>query len=111
MLAEALFAAGENAEASRMIARFEAERPRCVGCVGARGVLAARAGDRAGARAAETDLAARPRGIGVLLWRARIAATLGDRAAASTLVREAVARGYAYDGTTHTEPQIGALFP
>ncbi|HEU4556363.1 MAG TPA: BTAD domain-containing putative transcriptional regulator [Longimicrobium sp.] len=111
MLAEALFAAGENDEASHLIARFEAERPRCVGCVGARGVLAAHAGDHARARAADADLAARPRGIGVLLWRARITAALGDRAAASTLVREAVARGYAYDGTTHTEPQIGTLFP
>jgi hypothetical protein len=47
----------------------------------------------------------------VLLWRARIAAALGDRAAASALVREAVAHGYAYDGTTHAGPRFGPLFP
>jgi hypothetical protein len=46
-----------------------------------------------------------------LLWRARIAATLGDRAGAATLVREAVARGYAYDGLTHADAELGRLFP
>ncbi|HEX9936965.1 MAG TPA: hypothetical protein VGB15_07575 [Longimicrobium sp.] len=34
-----------------------------------------------------------------------------DRAAASALVREAVAHGYAYDGTTHAGPEFGPLFP
>jgi hypothetical protein len=43
--------------------------------------------------------------------RARIAAALGDRAGAATLVREAVARGYACDGITHADAELGTLFP
>ena len=43
--------------------------------------------------------------------RARIAAALGDRAGAATLVHDAVARGYAYDGITHADAELGPLFP
>lgn len=75
------------------------------------GGLAARAGDLAAAARADAELAARPRTVGVLLWRARLAAARGDRRAAATLVREAVARGYAYDGMTHAGPELGPLFP
>jgi serine/threonine-protein kinase len=110
-LAGTLYAARVDAEAVRAIARLAAAGPRCRGCVGARGVLSARAGDRAGALRADAELAARPRTAGPLLWRARIAAALGDRAGAAALVREAVARGYAYDGTTHADPELGRLFP
>jgi len=110
-LAGALLIARMDADAGRVIAGIEAARPGCRGCVGARGVLSARAGDRAGALRADAELAARPRTPGPLLWRARIAATLGDRAGAATLVREAVARGYAYDGLTHADLELGRLFP
>jgi hypothetical protein len=110
-LAGALYTARMDAEARRVLDRLAAEHSPCRGCVGARGVLSARAGDRAGALRADAELAARVRTPGPLLWRARIAAALGDRPGAATLVREAVARGYAYDGTTHADPELGRLFP
>jgi len=108
-LAEVLYAARMDADAARLISRLAAKG--CRGCTGALGVLSARAGDRAAALRADAELAARPRTPGPLLWRARIAAALGDQANAAALVREAVARGYAYDALTHTDADLGALFP
>jgi hypothetical protein len=70
-----------------------------------------RAPGTAGPLRADAELAARSRTPDPLLWRARIAAALGDRAGAATLVREAVARGYAYDGLTHADAELGPLFP
>jgi DNA-binding SARP family transcriptional activator len=110
-LASALLMARMDAEARGVLAKLEGERPGCRGCVGARGVLAARTGDRAGAARADAELAARPRTPGPLLWRARIASALGDRRGAAALVREAVARGYAYEGLTHADQELGPLFP
>jgi hypothetical protein len=109
-LAGVLYIAHLDTEAGRVLDRLAAGE-RCGGCRGARGVLAARAGDRAAALRADAELAHRPRTPGALLWRARIAAALGDRARAATLVREAVARGFAYDGLTHAGPELGRLFP
>ncbi|HEY0025798.1 MAG TPA: BTAD domain-containing putative transcriptional regulator [Longimicrobium sp.] len=111
VLATTLYAAGMDAEARRVLGQWAEERPRCRGCVGALGVLSARGGDRPAAVAADRALAAGPRTVLVLLWRARIASTLGDGAGAASLVREAVALGYAYDGTTHTDRELGPLFP
>ncbi|HEX8692733.1 MAG TPA: BTAD domain-containing putative transcriptional regulator [Longimicrobium sp.] len=110
-LAGTLYAARLDADAERVLDRLAALEPRCAGCLGARGVLAARAGDRAGALRADAELALRPPKPGGLLWRARIAAALDDRRGAAALVREAVARGYAYDGLTHTDAELGPLFP
>jgi tetratricopeptide (TPR) repeat protein len=109
-LAAALYVAHQDAEAGRLVAAIEAKHAGCRGCIGARGVLAARTGDRAAAAHADAALAALPPGPGVLLWRARIAAALGDRAGAAARVREAVARGYAYDGLTHADPELGVFF-
>lgn len=109
ILAEVLYAARMDGEAARLIRRMAANG--CRGCTGALAVLSARTGDRAAALRADAELAARPRTPGPLLWRARIAAALGDDAAASTLVREAVARGYAYDALTHADPELGRFFP
>jgi hypothetical protein len=101
----------DDPEAGRMLTRLSADRARCAGCQGALGVLAARAGDRAASARAAAALAARGPKPGALLWRARIAAALGERTAAAALVREAVARGFAYDGLTHADTELGALFP
>ncbi|MFL5387010.1 MAG: hypothetical protein ACJ8GN_31330 [Longimicrobiaceae bacterium] len=111
VLVGALYAARMDVEARAALERLAAERPPCRGCVGARGVLSARAGDRAAALRADAELAARPRKPGPLLWRARIAAALGDDAAAAALVREAVARGFAYDALTHADAELGRFFP
>ena len=110
-LAGALYSARFEAEGGSVLDRLAAEGAPCGGCRGARGVLAARAGDLAAALRADAELARRPRTPGALLWRARIAAALGDRPRAATFVREAVARGFAYDGLTHAGPELGALFP
>ncbi|MFL5537870.1 MAG: BTAD domain-containing putative transcriptional regulator, partial [Longimicrobiaceae bacterium] len=110
-LVGALFAARLDVEARDALERLTAQHPPCRGCTGALGVLSARAGDRVAALRADAELAARPRTPGPLLWRARIAATLGDEAGAAALVREAVARGYAYDGLTHADADLGRFFP
>jgi DNA-binding SARP family transcriptional activator len=64
--------------------------------LGMKGLLAARAGDTAGARRVAAELAANdaPYGFGApALWRARIDAVLGDDGAAVALLREAFAHG------------------
>jgi tetratricopeptide (TPR) repeat protein len=126
--AEALYAAGRWEEARRRFERLAGERagegtpggrggPRAAASLdaldgrGYLGVLAARRGDAAAARGADSALAAMrtPFLLGRhTYWRARIAALLGERERAVALLREALQQGRTYV-VVHTEADFAAL--
>ena len=107
----ALFAAARWDEMRTPCESLAVERPSAVAVQGMLGLIAAHRGDREEARRRGDALAAlgRPGDRSpVLYWRAGIAAHLGDLDAAMSLLRDAVAAGYAQRVRLHSD---GALEP
>jgi serine/threonine-protein kinase len=112
--ARALYVAGDLAAARAAYDSLLSELPRCLGCVGALGLVAARAGDRAAALRHDAALAAspsRPMHGTPAYWRARIAAALGDRARAAALLTAAFADGTELEALAHVDLDLGPLDP
>ncbi|HEX8393091.1 MAG TPA: BTAD domain-containing putative transcriptional regulator [Longimicrobium sp.] len=108
-LARAVLLAGDTARAAAVLADVLRGAPRCTSCAGALGVLAARRGRPAEARAADRRLAAVTGDEGAAsMWRARIHAALGDESAAADRLREALASGYAVTPLLHTDPDLAS---
>jgi len=98
-VAMTLYVAGRWDDARRLFERLAREEPRDIEYRGYLGVLAARRGDQAEARAVERKLRGL-RGPWLLgrhtYWRARIAALMGERERAVTLLRESLQQGREY---------------
>jgi tetratricopeptide (TPR) repeat protein len=102
--AEILWMAGRWKEARDVAEQFARDNPRSMIPEGLRGVMAARAGDRKTAAACDAFLSAidRPTAKGpALVWRAYIAAQLGERDRAVEFLRDAFAKGAAFDRYLH----------
>ena len=113
-LARTAFLADDRREAARLYRAVLAEYPKCVDCVGALGVLAARGGNRPGADSSLTLLeqGRRPFFFGRQLeWQARIAAASGDLARAASLQAAAFGSGAEFDVLTHVDPDLRAIRP
>ena len=90
------------------------EYPRCLDCIGALGVLAARDGDRRAAQDAVQHLGASraPYLYGrQYLWQSRILSALGDVDAAARSLNTAFGAGNEFDVMTHTDPDLRRLKP
>jgi len=102
--AEILWMAGRWKEARDVAEQFARDNPRSMIPEGLRGVMAARAGDRKTAAACDAFLSAidRPTAKGpALVWRAYIAAQLGEKDRAVEFLRDAFAKGAAFDRYLH----------
>jgi DNA-binding SARP family transcriptional activator len=114
--AQAFFAAGHVDSARTIVEALARAHPRNEQYAGLLGVLAARRGDRATAAGMVERLAGLHRRDGrgqAAYWRACIAAQLGSREEAVTLLRQALAEGYVFNGlfflSAHLEPSFSTL--
>ena len=113
-LARTAYLADDRGEAARLYGAILADHPRCIDCVGALGVLAARSGNSAGADSSRTALESVRRRFlfgRPLEWQARIAAASGDLARAASLQSAAYASGAEFDVMTHADPDRRAIRP
>jgi len=114
-MARTYYLAGDYAKALPVYDSLFHSHPRCVDCIGALGVVAARLGDRATAELharalSAKDVTTRRYQFGrAFVWRARIANLLGDRSSAASLLTEAFANGLEYDVMMHTDPDLARL--
>jgi len=111
-LALACYQAERWADAESVFRALVAEDPQDIESLGYMGSLAARRGDREKAMAISASLegrAVRPQLGGDAYRQSRIAALLGDREGAVALLREAVARGWAYDVWLHQDMDLESL--
>ena len=102
----------ERGEWARAAAVVDAGSPHPVDLAGWRGVIAARRGDTAGARASIASLKAMTGAYlfgRQLVWAARIAAVLGDHDAARTFLSGAFARGFPFGIELHTDPDLALV--
>jgi len=114
-VARLLYLAERWAEASELFSPLSAESPADAEYSGILGVIAARRGDAARARALSDWLAKvstggwRTGAATAIIWRACIAAVLGERQRAVDLLREAFARGAPYGPYIHSSPEFESL--
>jgi tRNA A-37 threonylcarbamoyl transferase component Bud32/tetratricopeptide (TPR) repeat protein/TolB-like protein len=112
-LAYALFCQGGLEEAEELYRQLRVEEPETVGHLGHLGVIAARAGRPADARAIADSLAAwdvpYTRGQHTF-YRAGIAAWLGDKERAVALLQQAFREGSAFSVGLHTDPKLQPLW-
>lgn len=111
-LALAYYQAERWGEAESVLREMASENPEDIEVLGYLGSLAARRADRTEALAISASLegkTVRPQFGGDAYRQARIAALLGDRERAIALLREAVARGWAYDVWFHREMDLESL--
>jgi hypothetical protein len=88
--------------------------PKCLDCVGAIGVLAARDHDRvvADSSVARLTSATLPYQFGRnLMWLARISAAFGDREGAALHLNSAFAAGAEFDVLTHADADLRSIKP
>jgi serine/threonine-protein kinase len=108
----AFYLAEQWGDARPIIQRLAAARPGGVADQGFLGVMAARDGARADAVRVSTWLAAQKRPYlwgEHTYWRARIAALLGGRDEAVRLLRQALAEGFTFDPSIHTQTDFESL--
>jgi DNA-binding SARP family transcriptional activator len=108
-----LLMAGRLGDAERALADLRLESPDDLELVGLEGVLAARIGDDARARALSSQLDARrePYQFGVVdYWRAAIAAWSGNEAWAMALLRRAFEEGRPRGIRLHADPYLEPLW-
>jgi tetratricopeptide (TPR) repeat protein len=111
--ADALYQAGRWDEAKKIIEILAAGHPENIDYQGRLGTLAARRGDREGARAVSEALAKleRPFLLGNdLWWRACVASVLGEKEQAVALLKEAFVHGLDYGAYVHRDIDLEPLW-
>jgi serine/threonine-protein kinase len=110
--ARAVYLAGDYQAAAPLLARLAAERPDEPQAIAGPGLLAARRGQKAEARAVEEQLRQleHPYDRGATPYaRARLAAQLGDVDAGLAHLRDALARGEPFGPFVHSDPDLAPL--
>jgi hypothetical protein len=109
-----LYLTDDRAGARGIYDSLSRAHPRCLDCVGAIGVLAARDRDTATVRTTLAVLAAAdgPFLLGRnVLWQSRIAAALGDTGRAAVLLHAAFSAGVEFDVMTHADMELARIRP